>query len=174
VRRGATVGAAALLAVTGLTGCSRGFNAETDQIYQPGPGISVRQDGVYLLNAAFVTNGSGNATLVGALLNIQLHSDALRAITVVASDGKAATTSIGPGTISLPPHQNIQLGSSGQIRASGGLTAGTFCKVTLTFRYGAPISTQLPVLAKTKDFAGVRIGPIPSPTPVTPSGAPKS
>ena len=63
-----------------LAGCSRGFGAQTDQIYQPGPGISVRSGGVYVINALVMTDGSGHGTLIGALINQQPHADILESV----------------------------------------------------------------------------------------------
>jgi hypothetical protein len=155
------------VALTALvSGCSNGFDAQTDQLYQPGPGISVREDGVYLLNAAIVTDGSGNGTLIGALLNTGSRPD--RLVSVSFGGGSQQSNIVG-GTITLPMRQPVQLADTGNVQVSGkGIVAGTFQKVSLTFRNGAPISTDLPVLTQTEEFSTIPVAPIlPSP-----SGAP--
>ena len=63
-RRRRRLAVAAALIAPLLAGCGTGFQAQTNQIYQPGPGISVRDDGVYAINTLIVTDGEGNGTLV--------------------------------------------------------------------------------------------------------------
>ncbi len=60
-----------------LAGCGTGFQAQTNQIYQPGPGITVRDGGVYAINTLIVTDGNGNGTLVAALVNQAARPDTL-------------------------------------------------------------------------------------------------
>jgi hypothetical protein len=148
-----------------VAGCSNGFNAQTDEIYQPGPGISVRQDGVYLLNAAIVSDGSGNGTLVGALLDQSRTPD--RLLSVTANGPKAPTVTIIGKTIPLPVHTSVQLADTGKVRLVGTLTLGTFQSLTLKFHNGEPINVRLPVLAHSADYSDVTVGP-PPPTAVTP------
>jgi hypothetical protein len=161
------VAATAILLSALLAGCSNGFGAQTDEIYQPGPGVTVREDGVYLLNASIVTDGSGNGTIVGALLDEAGTGDQLVSI---ALKGKLTNhgTIIG-GSLDLPPHRSVQLAERGNIRISGTLTPGTYQFVTLTFRNGAPIAVGLPVLRKAGDFADVPVGPVPGAVGRSPS-----
>ncbi len=162
-------GAVGLLGFS-LAGCSNGFNAQTDEIYQPGPGISVRQGGVYLLNAAIVTDGSGNGTLIGALLDQSRTPD--RLVSAKITGPKAPTVTIIPGTITLPVHRSVQLADTSDVRLVGTLTTGTFLSLSLTFHNAAPINVQIPVLPRTTDFHDVLIGPPPptlTPIPTTPA-----
>lgn len=162
---------AGVVAALTLGACSNGFEAQTDQIYQPGPGISVREGGVYLLNGAFVSDGQGHATLIGALLNQQKTPDRLLTVGVTDSKGRPANASILPGTIALPPKVSVQLSETGPIRADGvGLAPGTFCTIDLTFQNAAPIKVQIPVLTRGRDFGGVPIAPIPTTSSPTPQG----
>jgi hypothetical protein len=153
----------AALAAT-LTGCSGGFNAQTNQLYQPGPGVSVRQDGVYLINAIVVTDASGHGTLVGALVNEQARTDTLESVTLTGSHGVSVNVTILPGTISLPPHQAVQLANTGAVRFDGTLQPGATYRITMTFRNGAPISTLIPLISKTSTYAQVPLGPVPTGT----------
>ena len=149
----------AALAAT-LAGCSGGFNAQTNQLYQPGPGVSVRQDGVYLINALVVTDGSGHGTLVGALVNEQARSDALESVTLTGSQGVSVNVTILAGSISLRPYQAVQLADTGGVRFQGTLQPGATYKLTMTFRNGAPITTLIPLITKTSTYSQVPIGPV--------------
>ncbi len=115
--------AAAVLAPL-LAGCGTGFQAETNQIYQPGPGISVRQDGVYGINMAIVTDGSGHGTLVAALINQQHHPDTLVTSAVKTSRGLPPVATILTGTVALPVQTSVQLGFTGVVRVEGTLAPG--------------------------------------------------
>lgn len=169
VRRTAVAAACGLVGVL-LAGCSNGFNAQTDEIYQPGPGITVRQDGVFLLNAAIITDGQGNGTLVGALLDQSKHPDSLIAVHALGSKPPQATIIAGPMT--LPSHQSVQLADSGYVRFTGTLATGSFMKITLRFKNGTPITTQVPVLPNTGDFAKVPVGRFPG--SISPTGGASS
>lgn len=150
-----------------LAGCATSFGAQTNQIYQPGPGISDRGSDVYVMNAAIVTDGKGNGTLVGALINQNPRTDTLRSITVLDSNGKAISASILPGTISLPDQRSVQLADSGDVRVSGNVHAGVNDTLTLTFANAAPVTMTIPVLPRTSEFHSVPVGP--TSTPTTPS-----
>lgn len=150
-----------------LAGCATSFGAQTNQPYQPGPGITDRGSDVLMLNAAIVTDGQGNGTLIGALLNKEPRADTLRSVAVLDSNGKAISASILPGTISLPHQKLVQLAHTGAVRVSGNVNAGVNDTLTLTFDNAAPITMTIPVLARKAEFAGVPVGPTPPPT--TPS-----
>jgi len=153
-----------------LAGCGSGFHAKTSEIYQPGPGISVRTGGVYAVNMLIVTDGQGNGTLIGALINQQKTADKLTAVDVVGPGGHAVTTSILSGTIALAPQKSVQLADTADVRLTGHLVAGAFYHLTLTFDQAAPITTQIPILTNTDAYSGVTVAP--APTSTTPSHSP--
>jgi hypothetical protein len=150
-----------------LASCGTGFQAQTNQIYQPGPGISDRTDGVYVLNALVVTDGQGHGTLVGALINQRARPDRLESVTVKSDSGAPLKASILSGTLALLPQRSVQLADTGDVRVSGKLVAGAFCSLSLTFHNAAPVAIQIPIVAKTSAFANVQVGPVPPPS--TPS-----
>jgi len=145
-----------------LAGCGSGFQAETNQIYQPGQGISVRDTAVYGVNMLIVSDGEGNGTLVGALINQAETTDRLVGASVRPTSGKALDTTIVPGRVPLPPHQAVQLADDGDVRITGKLLPGAYYVLTLTFHHAAPIETQVPVVPAAGDFADVPVGPVPT------------
>jgi hypothetical protein len=164
--RAGWLAAIALVAVPLLAGCGTGFQAETNQIYQPGPGITDRNGDVYLLNALIVTDGKGHGTVVGALVNQQSRTDTLTDAGVKCGP-KTLDTSILSGTVSLMSQQSVQLATTGDVRVSGTLDSGTYCTLTLTFAQAGPIDLEIPIVDAAGDFSGVPVGAVAPPS--TPS-----
>ncbi len=150
-----------------LAACGSGFHAQTNQIYQPGPGITVRVGGVYAMNTLIVTDGHGNGTLVGALINQRSRPDELRSVRVSTRAGRVLDSTIISGTIALPSQRAVQLADTGDVRVRGTLDAGTYLTLTLTFANAAPVHVEIPVVSASSDFRRVPLGPVPPPT--TPS-----
>lgn len=150
-----------------LAACGTGFQAQTNQIYQPGPGISERGSDVDAINMLVVTDGSGNGTLVAALINQRAQPDTLESVAMKNTAGKALTTTILSSTIALAPQKAVQLANTSDVRVAGSLVAGTYASITLTFQHGAPISTMIPIVAMSSVYKDVVTGPVPPPT--TPS-----
>jgi hypothetical protein len=161
------LGVAAALLTPLLAACGTGFQAQTNQIYQPGPGISVRSGGVYALNALIVTDGDGNGTLVTALINQGPSPDTLESVLVRTRSGDRVKTSILSGTVALPSRRAVQLADSGDVRVSGDLAAGSVCFLKLTFRNAAPVTVEIPIVSTSSVYHDVPLGPVPPPT--TPS-----
>lgn len=158
---------AAAVLVPLLAGCATSFGAQTSQMYQPGPGITVHDSDVYVLNAFIVTDGRGNGTLVGGLLNRTTQPDVLQGVQVVPASGKPLSAAIVPGAVSLAPSRLVQLGDTGAVRVGGDLRAGLNYDLTLTFRNAAPVRMTIPALSPAPEFEQVPLGPLPSAT--TPS-----
>lgn len=151
-----------------LAGCgSTSFGAQTSQVYQPGPGITVRSSDVYVFNALVVTDGDGNGTLVGGLINQVTRTDTLQSVALTTPQGKQVDATILPGTVSLPDQLSVQLADTGDVRFGGDLEAGLNYSLTLTFANAAPVTVIVPVLTDAAEFATVPVGP--TPTPTTPS-----
>jgi len=153
--------AAAVLAPL-LAGCGAGFQAETNQIYQPGPGISIRAGGVFALNTLIVTDGNSNGTLVASLINQAARPDALIHVNLRASNGKPLKATIVTDTVPLPSRRAVQLGSTGDVRVTGDLSPGTDCWIRLTFRNALPIVTRIPIVADSPEYDDVPIGSVPT------------
>ncbi len=159
LRRG---GLAAVLVLTcwGLAGCAADFNAQTNQQYQPGEGISDRDNGVYVLNALVVTDGTGNGTLVGTLLNQSNADDALQSVTVTDAEGQAIKTTQRPKPVALAPQTPFRLEAKGTVRLSGdGVVAGDYVEVTFSFHNSAPVKINIPTVADGPVYTGVPVGP---------------
>lgn len=169
-RRHRLLGALAAVLAPLLAACGAGFQAQTNQIYQPGPGISVRDGGVYALNAQILTDGKGNGTLVAALINQVATPDTLESVSLQNRAGKQLDATILSSTIALPSQRSVQLASTGDVRITGDLAAGTYATLSLFFRNAKPIEVGVPVVATAPMYDGVPLGPVPTPT--TPSHSP--
>jgi hypothetical protein len=166
-RTGRRLAIAAAVVSPLLAGCGAGFQAQTNQIYQPGPGITDRSDGVYVVNALVVTDGEGHGTLVGGLINQEPRPDKLESASVACRTGAAPKASIAGGTVALPSQRTVQLADTGVVRLTGTLRAGSFCTLSVTFQRAAPVDMDIPIVANSADYAAVPLGPTPPGT--TPS-----
>jgi hypothetical protein len=141
-----------------LTGCGGGFDEQTNKIYQGAAGITNRDGEVYVLNALVVTDGKGNGTMVGTLLNIMSTADSLKGVKAVDSSGKTIATKLA-SPVSLKPEQAVKLETNGDVRLTGkGLRAGYFIDVTFTFATAAPLSMSIPVLPQGTEYSSVPVG----------------
>jgi hypothetical protein len=148
-----------LLACFALTGCSGGFDAQTQQLYQAATGISNRDSDVYVLNALVVTDGKGNGTVAGTLLDQAKQADTLQNVTAVDSSGKTISTKLA-SPLQLPPDQSVKLETNGAVRLTGSsVQAGYFVTVTFTFANAAPLTMAIPVVADSADYSSVPVGP---------------
>lgn len=151
----------AVVALTSLTvaGCSTGFSDQTNQQYQAAAGITDRAHEIYVLNALVVTDGSGNGTVVGSLLNQSKTSDTLQGVTATDTKGKKIQTKL-TAPVALKRHQAVRLETTGAVRLTGSaLKAGYYINVTFTFATAAPVQVSIPVLANGPDYASVPVGP---------------
>jgi hypothetical protein len=166
-----TATAFALCAAFAVSGCAANFDAPTNEPYQPAAGISDRSGEVYAIDTLVVTDGSGNGTVVASLINQQQQNDALEGYSASAGNGDKITTAPLDQPIALPaypsPDQNVQLATSGSLRLSGNVEAGTFVNLTFTFANAAPVSVQAPVLngGPGSAYADVPVGPVSSASP---------
>ena len=110
--------AAGRVAARMLAGCSR---PQTNQIYQPGPGITVRDGGVYVINVLIVTDGSGTRNAGrGALINQRLarrHPGVGERRT--GARQRPLKTTILPARSRCRPSEPVQLGHTGDVRVTG-------------------------------------------------------
>lgn len=154
------LGTALLLPV--LSACGTGFQAQTSQIYQPGPGISVRSGDVYAVNMLVVSDGAGDGTLVGALINQAQAPDTLEGVELTNRAGRPVSTTIIGGTVALPSQRAVQLADTGDVRVQGTVTSGAYYTVTLTFRNAEPVTTMIPVVSQSSEYDAVPLGPVPT------------
>lgn len=145
-----------------LTGCAAGFDAQTNQPYQPAQGVTVRSSEVYAVNTLVVTDGNGNGTVVTSLINQRSEPDKLVALTAKDTAGGGAKVSPLPkGGIELATQQAVQTATDGALRISSDtLHAGGLVTLSFEFESAAPVKVEVPVVAASTTYADVSIGPV--------------
>jgi hypothetical protein len=150
------VAIAALLLAPALTAC--GFNAQTDQVYQPAVGVNDRSGTVDIINALVVSGTEGSGTFAGTLVNKSDEADRLESVT-----GTDVTAS--RQTVAIPAAKAVPLATSGVVSLTGeAVKAGGWVELTFVFSSGQSTSIKVPVVEATGDYADVRL-PRPSASP---------
>ncbi|MEO6605477.1 MAG: hypothetical protein ABIN55_07670 [Aeromicrobium sp.] len=148
-RIAATFAATALLA---LSAC--GFEAQTNQQYQAAVGANSHGD-VDVLNAMLVANEDGSATVSAAFVNKTEDEQALSSVTVTTMDGEELPVRSLKLALPLPANVLTNLGfatDAGGHTVIQGAEAGYYVKVTFSFTDAAPVTMELPVVARTADY----------------------
>jgi copper(I)-binding protein len=124
----------------GLTAC--GFDAPTDQVYNPAVGVNDQEGEVDTLNAVLVSAEDGSGTLVVTLANnSQDADDALAGIT-----GEGVQVEVG-GETTIPAGGLIVL-DDGSLSVTGeAVTPGAFVPLTFEFDRAQSTSLEVPVVA---------------------------
>jgi len=142
-----------VIAMLAITGCGAGFNAQTNQVYQPADGVSDRSGDVYAINLLVVGNDEGDGTLIGTLINQQADDDALTEFTASAFDGTEILTSPIEEPVELTPQSGVALQDGSLLSLSGeNLTPGDFINLTLTFDNAAALEMQIPIQPATDEI----------------------
>lgn len=177
---------AVLVVVAASAGCSPS-GAQTQAIYDPADGVTVRSGDVYVLNALFVANSDSTATLSVSLLDRFGDGDELTNVTVTTSEGEPIETTQHVQPFVLCADQLAILGQGAPVTISGGnFIPGDTVELVLTFKDAAPVRTQVPVLARDaggtydsvaespaattaqpQSCASASLTPSPSPTPTS-------
>lgn len=154
---------AALLLVPALTAC--GFNAQTDQVYQPGVGVNDRSGSVDILNAVVVSQSDGSGTFAGTLVNKGQEDDVLDSVSGPGITASSDTVTVKAGVPTL-------LAKTGQVTLQGsGIRPGSYVDLTFDFGSGQSTTMKVPVVSAGGDYADV---PMPGESSSSPSKAPKS
>ena len=154
---------AALLLAPALTAC--GFNAQTDQVYQPAVGVNDRSGDVDILNALIVSGEDGSGTFAGTLVNKDTTQDAT--LDTVSGPGVTASRT----TVDVPAAGNARLAESGDLTLEGSsIKPGRFVELTFSFSNGQTTTMKVPVVEAAGDYKDV---PLPSASP-TSTKSPKS
>lgn len=144
-----------------VMGCGAGFDAQTNQPYQPAAGVTVRTSDVYAVNTLVVTDGEGNGTVVTSLINQAAEPDKLVALT--AKDSNGGTVEVSPlpeGGIELSPQQALQTATDGAFRVSADtLHAGGLVTLAFEFESASRVEVEVPVVTASTEYADVPIGP---------------
>lgn len=150
------VAPAAVVAALLVAPTACGFNAQTDQQYQPAEGIIDRSGAVDILDALVVADEDGNGALVATLANDTKQDDALQSVTGSGIEGSS-------GTIPVPAEGVADLTKQGPVAVKGpDVKPGKFVELTLEFRSGQSTTLKVPVVAATGVYADV---PLPSESP---------
>lgn len=160
-------------AVLALSACGTGFDAQTNRVYTAGVGSNHRGDTVDILNALFVENADETATLSAGLLALEPGGDAVTGVEVTTQDGQSIESSLDE-PISLAFDELHLTGEEAEVVVRGAnFLAGDFVQVELAFETSAPISIDVPVVARDDAYDEVAPAPNPGTTPAEePSVAP--
>jgi hypothetical protein len=162
-RLAATFAATTLLA---LSAC--GFEAQTNQRYQAAVGANEHGD-VDVLNALLVANDDGSATVSAGFVNKTGDEQGLSNVTVTTLDGSELSVRGLRSLLPLPANQLATLGGAsdaGGFTVTEGAEAGYYVKATFSFTDSAPVTIEIPVVARTADYDKVTGG--------TPGGEPEA
>jgi hypothetical protein len=139
--------AALVLAAPVLSSCGAGFDAQTNQVYNPSAGVDDRSGQVDLTNVLVVSGASGSGTVIANLVNNdRVNPDALKSVTGAGAD---STLKITPGgATAIPPDGMLNLASEGTIFVSGEkVKPGYYVELTFTFDRAAPATLDVPVVS---------------------------
>ncbi|MCW2747321.1 MAG: hypothetical protein JWP10_463 [Nocardioidaceae bacterium] len=149
--------AAALL----LSSCGdiRGFNYQTNAVYDASVGTNVRGTPVEVLNGLFVANDDGTATFSGGLLNKSGQVQTIQKVTAVTDEGIDVPITLA-GPLSLTESTLYTTGTTADIVLdSGEVKAGDFVEVTFTFDEAADVTANVPVVERVAMYDDVAEGP---------------
>ena len=157
VRRIALAGAAVTLCIV-TTACGAGFNAQTQQNYQPAEGTNAMSGEVGVRNLLVLASEDGKGRLYGAFVNTGEEPDRLVGIAAAPPQAReqGATAPTEPQTrvtfggvrpLALEPGASVILPpeNGSPVTVTGG-EPGRMIDVTITFGKAAPITASIPVL----------------------------
>jgi hypothetical protein len=152
-RRRRTTIALVAACMPALAACGSGFDAQTNQVYQPADGVSDRSGTVNVIDALVVSDGSGSGTVVASLVNTGTQDDVLTEVLASTSSGAPLESAdLGRG-IGLPAGQAVQLANRGMVTVTASDAAGGEAEplapssyVTLQFVFEQAPGVELTVL----------------------------
>lgn len=151
--------------VLSLSAC--GFDAQTNQVYQPAEGSNARQGDVLILNAVIVADGSGQGTLSTTLSNPTLQGDRLTEVSGQLHGGQVpgrkVVGDVGfqmemPQPVKVPPMKNVQTTDLGITARAKGLVPGEYTTLTFSFERAGTTKLDVPVVEQSAQFADVPVG----------------
>lgn len=153
VRRRLTTAAVALtlpVLTAGLSGC--GFDAPTDQRYNPAVGVNAQDGQVDALNVLIVSSTRGSGTFVGSFSNNnQTEGDAITGIT-----GQGVQVELGDQT-DIPAGGLLTVDNGSATVTGDRVDAGNFVRLTIEFEKAASVTLQAPVVAHEGAYADVPV-----------------
>lgn len=155
VRRSIAV-AATLLVAPLLSSC--GFDAPTDQVYNPAVGVDDRKGQVDVLNALVVSGSDGSGVVLASLVNNdEANDDTLRGVSGARKDAGLTIRSRGESPVAAGGLTNLAV--DGRVVVRGERVApGNFVSLTFTFDRGEAITVDAPVVsADNPAYADVQV-----------------
>lgn len=160
----ALAAASVLLALPSLSSCAHvSFGAQTDQVYTPADGENNREGSIDVLNAFILSATPGSGRLVAGLANPSTgEDDELTGVQGVGED-QDVTFTIGSGETSIPAGGYLQLADedAAEVTVSGDpekMKAGTFVRLSFTFKDGEEAELNVPVLEPGVTYADFDLG----------------
>jgi hypothetical protein len=162
---------AALFVAPALTACaSTNFGAQTDKVYTPADGVTNRDGQVDVLNALIVSEDPGSGRLIAGLSNNNTTTDDELTGVAGAGNSQGLTVSLAGGDTTIPAGGFLQLADNdaANVQVQGDpseLYAGTFARVTFSFKNADAVTVNVPVLAPGENYRDVQLTPSPAPSP---------
>jgi hypothetical protein len=149
-----------LLAAAGLSACDVNFDAQTDQVYNPGVGVNEQSGDVDVLNALVVSGTEGSGTVIATLVNNnEVTADSLRGIAGADPAASLQVTPGGPTAIPAGGLLNLAEGGRNFVRGEQ-VKAGDLVTLTFTFQRAEAITLDAPVVAPAgSTYSGVTLPP---------------
>ena len=172
-RRRLAATALATTALLALGGCGTSFNAQTNQVYQAAVGADHRGE-IDVLNTLFVANDDGTATFATSIVNNTDVEQKLATVTVTTLAGKQLEVRSTKMQLPLRPGTLTPVGGAadaGGFAILDGAETGYYVRVTLTFAAtsaadsAAPVTIEVPVVARTAEYEKIAGAPTEEPTP---------
>lgn len=166
VRRRAvrTAAAASLVLLVPVLGAC-GFNAQTDQVYQPSVGANFHDGTVDVLGAVVVSGGEGSGTFVASLANKSVSK--AETLTGITGEDGVQVQLVRP--VEVPAGGLVNLATRGAASVSGeSVSAGSFARLTLTFDSGETAELNMPVIARSGEYSDVAPAIAPASASATP------
>lgn len=151
-RRRLTAVSLAVVAGLTLSACGTGFDAQTNQVYQPAVGANARGD-VEAHNTVLVGNGDGSATLSAGLINTLDDEQTITSVAVAGNDGEALTVRSPKTALALPGGVLTTIGgatANGVFVVAEGAEPGAYVDVTFTFSDARELTVETPVVSRTE------------------------
>lgn len=147
-----------------LSACGAGSNAQSLQEYAAAEGANYRAGSVWVLNAVFVDNGDGSATLSSSLLNRTEGETSLVSVSASTPEGEALTiASVNP--ITLKPAVLYPSGvSTADVVLTSDKIAGEVIRVVFSFSGADPVEMFIPLVPRVAHWEQVQPANAPATT----------
>lgn len=140
-----------------LSACGgTGFDAATLQPYDAADGANSRDSEVMVLNAVFVDNANGSATLSASFLNRTDSVQTLREVAAATLAGEELNIELA-GPVTLAPNELYASGmKSADAVLNSDAIAGEVVRVVFVFDNAEDVELTLPLMARTSFWKQVK------------------